>query len=195
MVVVPGYEADTSRALSQSSVQWGKTLSLHRRHNRVTLAWRLSGGASERQNFDLSIGALGVEAGLFNRVHNPIDLAGGVASLVADDHQAQHRRLPGVLLLDLGHGDVELASQPLLQRPHHLPLVLKNPLASRCSVTTHAPMCTSPALCFRSGESQREYRKYLLSRRYVRYWRVVPIGQPMAVAGSMGRAWSGHRAP
>jgi hypothetical protein len=36
-----------------------------------------------------------------------------VACLIADDHQAEYRRLPRILLLHFSHRDIELSPQPL----------------------------------------------------------------------------------
>ena len=42
-----------------------------------------------------------------------------------DSYRGDQRALPKILVVDLGHRDVELVPQPILQALHHMPLVFQ----------------------------------------------------------------------
>ena len=89
MVVVPGYEADTPPALSQSVVWCSKQVQLHRYHNRVT-----SQRSSERQNVNLPVDDFRVEACTVPMPIEPVD--GKPPHLVVSQSPGRETQLAGI---------------------------------------------------------------------------------------------------
>ena len=79
----------------------------------------------KRNNFDFVVQYFNVEVTVFDESNHLGEDLIAETFIVADTAKPYRRPLPGIVVIDLGHGDIELVTNPAINGLQHLPFSLE----------------------------------------------------------------------